>query len=69
MRKRWYVIDEDNELSWSVKNDSSEHFATIGAAQKRAVECANLNPGKVYFICETVKFADAEVEPATYKVM
>ena len=65
--KRFYVIDEDNQTSFNAKKDAPEHFTKRRAAQKRAVELANSEPGKMFFICETIQFADAEVEPATYK--
>lgn len=43
------------------------HFTTEAAARRRAVELANCEPGKIFYICESIKFADAEVAPATYK--
>jgi hypothetical protein len=69
MQKRYYVIDEDDEMSYSAKKESTEHFTSKRAAQKRAVAMANLNPGKLFFIAETIQFADAEVTPATYKTI
>lgn len=67
MKKRFYVIDEDNQTSFSAKTDSAEHFTTKAAAQRRAVALANSDPGKVFYICESIRFADAEVTPATHK--
>lgn len=67
MKKRYYVINEENQTSYSAKKEAPEHFITEAASRRRAVELANTDPGKVFYICESVKFADAEVEPAAYK--
>jgi hypothetical protein len=67
--KRWYVVDEDNQTSFSAKAEKAEHFTTKKAAQRRAVHLANTDPGKMFFIAEAVMFADAEVSTATYKAI
>ncbi len=67
MKKRFYVIDEDDQISYSAKKEAPEHFDTEAAARRRAVALANTEPGKAFYICESIKFADAEVAAATYK--
>lgn len=65
--KRFYVIDEDNLTSYSAKADASENFGTRTAAQKRAVDLANREPGKRFFVCEAVAVAQSEVVMATVR--
>lgn len=66
--KRWYVIDESENLtSYSAKKEVAEFFLTKRAARQRAVHLANTEPGKLFFIAETVEFAESEVSTATYQ--
>lgn len=66
--QKFYVIDaEDGSTSWSYKTESGECFKTVPAAQKRALELANSEPGKIFFICQAIQCAQAPVERAACK--
>lgn len=70
MRKLWFVIEDGNFLtSYDAKKEQGERFLTKRGAQKRAVHLANSEPGKLFWIAETIQFADAEVQTATYKTL
>lgn len=65
--KMFWVIDEDNQTSFSAKKDASENFATLKAAKSRALHLANCEPGKNFVICQAVAVASAEVMTASTK--
>lgn len=50
----YFVIDPDNLTSYSSEKDASERFSTRKAAEKRANEMAEAEPGKVFLICQAV---------------
>lgn len=51
----FYVIDTaDRSLSWSVKSESGEQFTSRKMAEKRAKELADLAPGTVFEIVQTI---------------
>lgn len=57
----FYVIDTvDRSVTWPAKEnaDRGERFASLKAAQKRAEERAEMEPGKMFEIVQSV----AEVE-------
>jgi hypothetical protein len=55
----FYVIDTvDRAPSWSAKDEKGERFASFKAAEKRAKELAEIEPGKMFEIVQSV----AEVE-------
>lgn len=55
----FYVIDTvDRAVSWSVKDEKGERFASRKAAEKRAKELAEMEPGKMFEIVQSI----AEVE-------
>lgn len=57
----FYVIDTvERSVTWPAKDDADkgERFASLEAAQKRAEERAEMEPGKLFEIVQSV----AEVE-------
>lgn len=55
----FYVIDTvDRAVSWDVKIEKGQRFATFKAAEKQAKELAESEPGKMFEIVQSV----AEVE-------
>lgn len=55
----FYVIDTvDRAVSWSIKDEKGERFASRKMAEKRAKELAECEPGKMFEIVQSV----AEVE-------
>lgn len=63
--KRFYVIDEDCQTSYSAKKDEAEYFSTLKAARSRALHLANTEPGKNFYICQTISVAVADVMTAS----
>jgi hypothetical protein len=51
---RFYVIDGDNNASYSEKKDAAESFKTEAAAARRARELAEIEPGETFYICQAV---------------
>ena len=67
MKKRWYVIDsQENTVTWSVKHERGEEFASKRAASKRAAEMAEDEPHKAFFVCETIDAIVVETKPVKY---
>lgn len=65
MKKRFYVIDaEENVTSYSPSKDKSEFFTTEAAAMKKATDLADSEPGKTFFICATTRYAVCNVQQA-----
>jgi hypothetical protein len=55
----FYVIDTvDRATSWDVKGEKGERFASRKSAEKRAKELAEMEPGKMFEIVQSI----AEVE-------
>jgi hypothetical protein len=50
----FYVIDADNLVSYSAEKDAPESFKTHRAAEKRATELAESQPGETIRIVSTV---------------
>lgn len=51
----FYVIDvADRSTSWGVKEEKGERFASMKAAEKRAKELAEYEPGKVFEIVQSM---------------
>lgn len=65
MKKRFYVIDEDNLTSYSARKDAPEYFAKEVDAIKRASALAESEPGKTFFVCAATRFATCKVEKST----
>lgn len=60
---KYAVVDADNNISWSEKTEKGEVFSSLKAAQKRASEIADCEPGKTVGIYQLVSEAIAEVSP------
>lgn len=55
----FYVIDTvERATSWSIKDEKGERFASRKAAEKKAKELAEMEPGKMFEIVQSI----AEVE-------
>lgn len=55
----FYVIDTvDRAVSWDIKAEKGQRFASLKAAEKAAKELAEMEPGKMFEIVQSV----AEVE-------
>lgn len=51
----FYVIDTvERTPSWSTKDDKGERFGSYKAAEKRAKELADMEPGKCFEIVQSV---------------
>ena len=60
----FYVVDtEDVSLSWDMKKDRGEQFASKAAAEKRAKECAASEPGRRFEIVQTISEVSCAVAP------
>lgn len=55
----FYIIDTvERATTWSIKEEKGERFASRKAAEKRAKEIAECEPGKMFEIVQSI----AEVE-------
>jgi hypothetical protein len=63
MKKRWYCIGADDDMtSWNDRAEKAEHFATRAAALARATVLAKDIPHIAYFICEAIEFVVVETK-------
>ena len=67
MEKEYVVIDEDGNVSYSLKDEAPEKFRTFKAARARAELLAKFNPGQPIRIYELTAEAFASVEPVETK--
>jgi hypothetical protein len=58
----FFVIGEDNATTWNDDPEGAERFETRKQAEKRAVEMAEYEPGKIFLVCEAVAQVSAEVK-------
>lgn len=61
MKKNFYVLDAEGNVSFSAKRDATEHFTTMSAALTRANELAVSEPGKPVHIASTVEIVMCEI--------
>lgn len=54
MKKKWFVIGPDGNITVNPKDDLPETFRTLAAAQRRAQGYAESQPGDVVTIAEGV---------------
>lgn len=66
MSKDFYVIDSEDNTTWHgrEKDDCPQRFATFAAAEKRAKELADIEPGKEVKIAKIVGVVLCAVQPA-----
>ena len=64
MKKRWYVIDaQENTTTWNSEKERADFFNSRAAAVKRAISMADDEPHKAFFVCETVDCLVVETKP------
>lgn len=64
MKKRWYVIDsQENLTSYSLKTEKQEEFDNRTAALKRASQLAKDEPHKAFYVCQTTDILVVETKP------
>ena len=61
MKAKWFVIDEDGNVSYSAKTQGPESFASRAAAVRRAKALADTQPGVEIHICKTDSIAVCSV--------
>lgn len=61
MKQRWFVVDNDGNMSWSEKLEGPESFKSYKAAEKRARELAEVFPGEDITIATTIATVGAAV--------
>lgn len=58
----FYIVDTANRaISWNVKTEKGEHFASRKAAERRAKELAGYEPGKAFEIVQSVAVVQCPV--------
>jgi hypothetical protein len=61
----WFVVDHDEMLlSFDAKAERGEQFRSERAAQRRAVELSQAEPGKMFMICKVTHVCSAAVGPS-----
>lgn len=61
----WYVVDHAEKLlSWDAQGERGDEFGTFKAAQRRAVELSQTEPGRLFVVCQATHFVSAAVGPS-----
>jgi hypothetical protein len=55
MQKRWFVVDNEGNISWDADKDGPQFFTKRATAYKRATELAENAPGQTVYISESVE--------------
>jgi hypothetical protein len=61
--REYFVIDGDGHVSFNVKDQSPDAYATLKAAQKRARDLAKSEPGHTVVIVQAIAYVTCEVGP------
>lgn len=61
MSKEYFVIDGDGHVSFSIREEAPDAYATLAAAKKRARELAKSEPGHTVVIAQSIAFVTCEV--------
>lgn len=64
----YYVVDTyDVALSWDMKKERGQVFGSRSAAEKAAKQLAELEPGKLFEVVQSVASVSCAVAPPTVK--
>jgi len=63
MTREYFVIDGDGHVSFDIKEESPEAFATLNEAKKRARSLAKSEPGHTVVITQSIAFVTCEISP------
>lgn len=63
-RRRYVVVDGNNNISWSARAEAGEAFDTYAKAKKRATDIAESEPGTEVLICEAQTIICCDVKSA-----
>lgn len=62
--REYFVIDGTGLVSFSIKDEGPEAFATFAQAKKRARDLAKSEPGHAVVITQSVALVTCEIAPA-----
>ena len=61
--REYFVLDGDGHVSFNIRDEATEAFATLTAAKRRAREMAKSEPGHTIVITQSVAFVTCEIAP------